>query len=105
MSQHMEALARANYIRLGRAEIKREIHDGIVSTIDVLLGEPDVCNSMSLYELITSQPRWGKKRTRTLLSTVPIREDKKLRDLTPRQRDAVVQRLSECGVKELWPRN
>jgi len=101
MSQHMEALAKANYIRLAHAEIKREIRDGTISAIDVLLGEPYVCGSMDLMELIQSQSRWGPKRVRTLLSTVPIREDKKLRTLTPRQRDAVVQRLQQNGVKEL----
>ena len=38
--QHMRALARANKVRLARAELKRQVAEGELSVADVILGCP-----------------------------------------------------------------
>lgn len=101
MSQHMEALDKANKVRLGRAEVKRDVHNGKCTVIDVLECMPYVCESMSIYELLTSQRRWGRRRALKLLKSYTcranltgIRESKKLKFLTPLEKDFLILKLS-----------
>lgn len=96
MKQHMEALALANTVRLGRAQIKRDIHDGHTTVIDVLECKPYVCNTMTVMELLTSQKRWGRKRTLKFLHTITpyLSETRKLQCLTERECDVLIRRLS-----------
>jgi len=84
--QHMQALARANRVRLARAELKRSIGRGEVDVMDVIRDCPWETESMTLAELLTSQRRWGRTRARKLLQTLALSENKRLGTLTPRQR-------------------
>ncbi len=84
--QHMQALARANRVRLARAELKRSIGRGEVEVASVIKDCPWETESMTLAELLTSQRRWGRTRARKLLQGVALSENKRLGTLTPRQR-------------------
>jgi hypothetical protein len=84
--QCMEALARANEVRLARAALKREIGAGRRSVTDVILDSPWEAESMSLSELLCSQRRWGRARSRKLLASAALGEGKKVGTLTERQR-------------------
>jgi hypothetical protein len=90
----MEALARANRVRLARAELKRLIGRGEVEVTDVIRECPWETESMTLAELLTSQRRWGRTRARKLLQAVALSENKKLGTLTPRQRALLASALS-----------
>ena len=91
--QCMQALARANKVRLARAELKRAIGAGRCSVIDVIVESPWEADSMSLSELLCSQRRWGRARSRKLLSSAAISEGKKIGSLTERQRRILVHAL------------
>ena len=84
--QHMQALARANRVRLARAELKRSIGRGEVDVAEVIRDCPWETESMTLSELLTSQRRWGRTRARKLLQGLALSENKRLGTLTPRQR-------------------
>lgn len=84
--QHMRALARANRVRLARAELKRSIGRGDVDVIEVIRECPWETESMTLAELLTSQRRWGRTRSRKLLQALGLSENKRVGTLTPRQR-------------------
>jgi hypothetical protein len=84
--QHMQALARANRVRLARAELKRSVSRGELDVADVIRESPWQAESMSLAELLTSQRRWGRTRARKFLQNVALNENKRLGTLTPRQR-------------------
>lgn len=84
--QHMQALARANRVRLARAELKRTIARGDVDVADVIRDCPWETESMTVAELLTSQRRWGRTRARKLLQTLGLSENKRLGTLTARQR-------------------
>jgi len=84
--QHMQALARANRVRLARAELKRSIGRGDVDVAEVIRDCPWETESMTLAELLTSQRRWGRTRARKLLQGLALNENKRLGTLTPRQR-------------------
>jgi hypothetical protein len=91
--QHMEALARANRVRLARAELKRSIGRGEVDVAEVIQDCPWETESMTLAELLTSQRRWGRTRARKLLQALALSENKRIGTLTPRQRALLTSAL------------
>jgi hypothetical protein len=84
--QHMQALARANRVRLARAELKRQVGAGRRDVIEVVLDCPWEAESMSVSELLQSQRRWGRARSRKLIVSAELTENKRLGTLTDRQR-------------------
>jgi hypothetical protein len=92
-SQCMEALARANEVRLARAALKREISAGRRNITEVITESPWETESMSLSELLCSQRRWGRARSRKLLSSTALSEGKRVGSLTERQRRLLVAAL------------
>jgi hypothetical protein len=95
--QHMRALARANEIRLARAELKRRVASGEVSVADVVLESPWEAESMTIADLLTSQRRWGTTRCRKLLQCVPMSENKTVGSMTDRQRRALAALLETAN--------
>ena len=96
--QHMQALARANRVRLARAELKRSIARGETDASAVVRECPWETESMTIAELLTSQRRWGRTRARKFLLGVALNENKRLGTLTPRQRTLLATALSEKGA-------
>ena len=94
----MQALARANRVRLARAELKRSIARGDVDASSVVRDCPWETESMTLAELLTSQRRWGRTRARKFLLGISLNENKRLGTLTPRQRSLLVSALSGKGA-------
>jgi len=92
-SQCMEALARANKVRLARAALKRDISAGRRSITEVIMESPWEVESMSLGELLCAQRRWGRARSRKLLSSTALSEGKRVGTLTERQRRILVAAL------------
>jgi len=91
--QHLEALDRANEVRLARAELKRRVAEGRVSAAEVILGCPGEAAGMPVADLLMSQRRWGAKKCRKVLASVPISEMRPVGALTERQRDALTHHL------------
>ncbi|MFI5028012.1 MAG: hypothetical protein ACHQCF_03400 [Solirubrobacterales bacterium] len=98
--QHMQALARANRVRLARAELKRSIARGDVDASAVVQECPWETESMTLAELLTSQRRWGRTRARKFLLGVSLNENKRLGTLTARQRAMLSSALADKGSRE-----
>lgn len=99
--QHMQALARANEVRLARASLKREIAAGSRSVVEVIEDVPWETESMSLIELLTSQRSWGRTRARKFLVGLMLPENKRLGSLTARQRVMLIQELESPGSTQL----
>ena len=94
-AQHMRALARANEVRLARAELKRRVTDGEVSAAEVILECPWEAASMPVAELLCAQRRWGATRCRKFLQCIPMSETKPIGSMTDRQRRAVADLLMD----------
>jgi hypothetical protein len=92
-TQCMQALARANAVRLARAALKRDISAGRRRITEVIMDSPWETESMSLSELLCSQRRWGRARSRKLLSSTALNEGKRVGTLTERQRRILVAAL------------
>jgi hypothetical protein len=92
--QHLQALQRANAVRLARADLKRRVAEGEISAAEVILSAPWEADSMTVSDLLTSQRRWGNTRCRKFLQCIPMSETKTIGSLTDRQRRAVAQMLA-----------
>jgi hypothetical protein len=92
--QHMQALARANEVRLARADLKRRVLDGETTAAEVILRSPWEAETMAVAELLMSQHRWGHTRARRFLATVPISETKTIGSMTVRQRESLAELLA-----------
>jgi hypothetical protein len=90
----MQALARANRVRLARAELKRSIARGDVDAADIVRDCPWETESMTLAELLTSQRRWGRTRARKFIAGLALAENKRLGTLTSRQRQLLAAALT-----------
>ena len=96
--QHLQALQRANAVRLARAELKRRVAEGGVSAAEVILSSPWEAESMSVSDLLTSQRRWGSTRCRKFLQHPSIPENKTIGSMTDRQRHVLVALLGESEI-------
>lgn len=99
-AQSMRALERANEVRFARARVKRSIATGALS-VPAALGL-DAVASMWIYDVLQAQYGWGsskKYRSRGVKAMRVLREAgvnpyRRVRDLTERQRVALVEALS-----------
>jgi hypothetical protein len=82
----MRALERANEVRLARAELKRRVAEGELSVAEVVVDSPWEAESMAIADLLMSQRRWGRTRTRRFLAGIPMSETKTIGSMTERQR-------------------
>jgi hypothetical protein len=96
--QHMQALQRANEVRLARAELKRRIAYGDTSAAEVVLSSPWEVDTMAVAELLMSQRRWGHTRARRFLAAIPMAETKTIGSMTERQRQTLASML--CPAAE-----
>lgn len=91
--QHLQALDRANAVRLARADLKRRIVDGEVRASAVILRTPWEAQTMTIAELLVTQRRWGATRARKFLAEIGMPETKTLGSFTDRQRRAFAAML------------
>src|SRR3954453_8162266 len=92
--QHMRALARANRVRLARADLKRQVADGEASVAQIVLDCPWEAESMPIADLLMSQHRWGHSRCRRFLTSISMTETKTIGSMTEPQRNELAARLS-----------
>ncbi|HWI06849.1 MAG TPA: hypothetical protein VNT54_04985 [Solirubrobacteraceae bacterium] len=91
--QHMQALQRANEVRLARAELKRKVGDGTITVDEVILARPWEAASMTIAELLMSQHRWGATRCAKFLASIGLSETKTVGSMTERQRRELARRV------------
>jgi hypothetical protein len=91
--QHMQALAHANRVRLARAALKRAVATGDADTAEIVRSCPWEVESMTVGELLRSQRRWGRTRTRKFLFSLALNENRELGRLTERQRRVLANEL------------
>ena len=87
--QHMQALQRANEVRLARAALKRSVAEGGTTVGAVILSCPWEAASMTIAELLLSQRRWGSTRCSRFLAELGMTETKTVGSMTERQRSVL----------------
>ena len=97
--QHLCALAKANEVRFARAALKKRVRREEITAAEVILGVPPEAATMEVSILLMSQQRWGRKRSRKLLLSIPMSENKKIGSMTERQRRAIAAALTHEAAK------
>jgi hypothetical protein len=92
--QHLRGVARANEVRLARAELKRQVAEGEVTATEIVLTCPWEAESMPIADLLMSQHRWGRTRCHRFLATMRMSETKTIGSMTERQRHELAGRLN-----------
>ena len=92
--QHMQALERANRVRLARARLKARVASGELSAAEVIVSCPWEAETMEVSDLLLSQRRWGRTRCRRFLATIPMSENKTIGSMTDRQRRTLAALLT-----------
>lgn len=91
--QRMEALDRANHIRITRAQFKRDLAAGRVVAYDYILEPPEWLHGMKLFDLILAMPKYGRVKVNKIHVTARISPSKTVGGLSVRQRAEVVSML------------
>lgn len=105
-AQRLEALERANYTRIARAELKRRLRSGEMTAAEVILRRPPGTDTMTVGTLLLSQRGWGPRRSSTVLRRLSLPETKTLGSLTERQRVMLAAALvqhEQNRMKKLLP--
>ena len=92
--QCLRALEQANHVRLARAQLKRRVRAGGLAAAEVVLTSPWQTRTMSVGDLLMSQRGWGHARTRRLLLSLAVPENKQIATLSERQRLAIAAVLT-----------
>lgn len=87
--QRMDALKRANEVRLSRAQLKRDIKARKVNPLDVLVDPPVYAEGMFIIDLLLAMPFVGRTKALGLLGRIDASPRKTVGALTARQRMAV----------------
>jgi hypothetical protein len=86
LDQRMEALNRANHIRVRRAQLKRDLKAGRAHISDLLSEPPDEVLTAKVYDMLMAVPRLGRVKATRLLTQCRISQSKTVGGLSDRQR-------------------
>lgn len=83
-------MERANLARFAHAALKRELKSGRTTVPRALL-DPRA-ETMTVFDLLMAQRRWGRARTLKVLRSVPLPEYKRVGALTENQMQVLTTR-------------
>jgi S13-like protein len=91
LDQRMEALTRANEIRVRRAQLKRDLKAGRMGIEQVIADPPDYVLTAKVYDMLVSVPRLGRVKVGRLLTQCRISQSKTVGGLSERQRGELLE--------------
>jgi hypothetical protein len=90
LDQRMEALKRANEIRVRRAQLKKELKDGSARIEDVLRAPPDYVSTAKVFDMLMAVPKFGRVKAARFLNMCRISQSKTVGGLSDRQRTELI---------------
>ena len=88
--QRMEALKRANDIRVRRAQLKKDLKLGRVSIDDILRDPPDYVSTAKVFDILMAVPKFGRVKATRYLNQARISQSKTVGGLSDRQRTELI---------------
>ena len=86
----MDALARANQIRVKRAELKRDLKAGRHSIHSLLLNPPEYVETAKVFDMLLAIPKFGRVKAARMLNQCRISQSKTVGGLSDRQRQELI---------------
>ena len=93
LNQRMDALARANQIRIQRAQLKRDLKAGRRSIHSLLLDPPEYVETAKVFDMLLAVPKYGRVKVTKILNVCRISPSKTIGGLSQRQRAELVALL------------
>jgi hypothetical protein len=90
LDQRMEALKRANDIRVRRAKLKKDLKDGRVQIESVLDAPPEYVETAKVFDILMAVPKFGRVKAARLLNQCRISQSKTVGGLSDRQRTELI---------------
>src|SRR5207244_4620869 len=88
--QRMEALKRANDIRVRRAKLKKDLKDGRVRIQTILSNPPEYVSTAKVFDILMAVPKFGRVKAARFLNQCRISQSKTVGGLSARQRAELV---------------
>jgi hypothetical protein len=92
-NQRMDALARANQIRIQRAQLKRDLKSGRRSIHALLLDPPEYVETAKVFDMLLAVPKYGRVKVNKILAHCRIAPSKTIGGLSERQRSELISLL------------
>jgi hypothetical protein len=93
LNQRMDALARANQIRIQRAQLKRDLKAGRRSIQSLLLEPPEYVETAKVFDMLLAVPKYGRVKVNKILAHCRIAPSKTIGGLSERQRSELISLL------------
>jgi hypothetical protein len=86
----MEALKRANDIRVKRAKLKKDLKSGAVSIEQILGSPPEYVSTAKVFDMLMAVPKFGRVKSLRMLNQCRISQSKTVGGLSDRQRQELI---------------
>jgi S13-like protein len=90
LDQRMEALRRANDIRVRRAQLKKDLKNGHVEIEEILRRPPEYVETAKVFDMLMAVPKFGRVKAARFLNQCRISQSKTVGGLSERQRAELV---------------
>ena len=90
LDQRMEALTRANDLRVKRAQLKKDLKSGAVSIEEILREPPEFVSTAKVFDMLMAVPKFGRVKAQRLLNQCRISQSKTVGGLSDRQRQELI---------------
>jgi S13-like protein len=88
--QRMEALKRANDIRVRRAQLKKDLKLGRAAIHDILRNPPEYVATAKVFDILMAVPKFGRVKATRYLNQARISQSKTVGGLSDRQRAELI---------------
>ncbi|HXH97724.1 MAG TPA: integration host factor, actinobacterial type [Gaiellaceae bacterium] len=90
LDQRMDALRRANDVRVKRAKLKKDLKDGKVEIEKILGNPPEYVSTAKVIDILMAVPKFGRVKAARFLNTCRISQSKTVGGLSDRQRTELI---------------
>jgi hypothetical protein len=90
LDQRMDALRRANEIRVRRAQLKKDLKNGSVRIEEILRSPPTYVETAKVFDMLMAVPKFGRVKAARFLNQCRISQSKTVGGLSDRQRAELV---------------
>jgi hypothetical protein len=90
LDQRMDALRRANEIRVRRAKLKKDLKAGKARIEDILRSPPEYVETAKVFDMLMAVPKFGRVKAARFLNQCRISQSKTVGGLSERQRAELV---------------
>src|ERR1041385_2061207 len=91
LDQRMDALKRANDVRVRRAKLKKDLKEGKVRIEQILGNPPEYVSTAKVIDILMAVPKFGRVKAARFLNTCRISQSKTVGGLSDRQRAELIE--------------